>query len=173
MRFVGKGGSDWSSKGCLWGKKKPDIIPGEEAVSLPTPALKFLPGHKPRDEGCCHINLPVTGLASPVYLPHSLCWHINRTAVFEHCPPIPSPPNGLQWTAFGQNSWQYSQKPATNQETGLSLREVLVLGTSPFPSLQQLRQAPEIPSHSPSAPALVGHPGAVASPVMFLLKKLL
>lgn len=48
MRSVGKGGSDRPSKGCLGGKKKLDTIPGKGAVPLPTPALTFLPGHKPR-----------------------------------------------------------------------------------------------------------------------------
>lgn len=177
MSYVGKGGSGCSSKGCPWGKKKLNTTPGKGAVLLPTPALTFLPRHKPRRRwGLLPCSLPCDWAGTPCLSrpPYSLCCHLNRIAVLEHCLPIPSPPNSLHWAAetlpLGQNSWQYSPRPAINQETSLNLREVLVLGTSPFPRFQQLRQAPEIPSHSPSSPALVGHPGPAASPVIFLPK---
>lgn len=90
-----------------WGGK-PNIIPGKGPMSLPTPRA-FLPGHKPRRWGLLPCSLPCDWagtfcLSCPSY---SLCWHLNRTAVFEHCLPIPSPPNSLQWTAetlpLGQN----------------------------------------------------------------------
>lgn len=46
-------------------------------------------------------------------------------------------------------------------------------GASPSSPLQQLRQAPEIPPTAHRSPASVAHPGASATPVMSLLKRLL
>lgn len=98
IRFVGKVVVIDLAKD-VWGRGKPYIIPHKAAVSLPTPALTFLPEHKPRRWGLLPCSPPCNwaGTSCLSHPPYSLFWHLNRTAVFEHCLPIPSPPNSLHW----------------------------------------------------------------------------
>lgn len=70
MRFLGKGGRGWSNKGCLWGKIKRSqtlFQVGEQCLSRPQ-LCHLSQGTSSVDEGCCHVHLPLSGLA-PLFCP--------------------------------------------------------------------------------------------------------
>lgn len=157
VRFVGKGGSGQTNKGCLWGKKKkPDILLGGQGHHSP-PSFAIYPGGNKLSRWGLLPRSPTSDWCGwhPHVVPRCRCRHKPGLPSLNTLPASPFPSKQpvmdrwssplqryvpLQQLLLGQLHFQLGLTLRQNNETPLWINGISYLPVLQFPNIQVLHR---------------------------------